>query len=529
MSGFNAYTGDSNNDQLYGYINTAGTDGNSSYAAMYTFTQNQPQQTQMITGNEASITGGHGQVTGNASYNNYMDSMNSHHHGGHYGYADPYSHNIHMNMGVGVHNNNNNSHENSNSGVGAGTDGGRVSSNNSNGTGTAVNANTNNTTSITGREYTNTFTGASPAPGYTLAMNQPQMMALNGYSHMNGGGVDMNIGASASASGYSAIDSTTNNYLAQLRQQQQQQQQQQQYQGNSTHNHSQNSSQGAVDQGQEKRNARKRSGRTSRNRHQNSNSPFMSMYRNSQSQHQHQTQKAEQDDFFESMDMNNIGMKMSFGAGNGIGTGDSASASPKNQSLSETNGNNMNGIDEFLLDSSTAAAMNALMDDPPSSRNTPTIMGTGMSAKDMEELLTPIPVSIPTTTTTSTSSVYSNSNHNNFIINQSQGNNGDNLHHQISTSTATKKPTDMLSNFTIKISSLSVEPLSAHEILEKITTRSTEVITKYLPCVEFLVLCQQELRQALNMVQNSRSRGRGRNGMMSTRQVCFFLGEFFMP
>jgi len=81
------------------------------------------------------------------------------------------------------------------------------------------------------------------------------------------------------------------------------------------------------------------------------------------------------------------------------------------------------------------------------------------------------------------------------------------------------RPEDVLADFTILISSLSMEPLSAHDVLERVENRSLEVVTRYLPCVEFLVLCQQELRNALEMATQRRG-GRGRGCMMNTRQVC---------
>ena len=68
------------------------------------------------------------------------------------------------------------------------------------------------------------------------------------------------------------------------------------------------------------------------------------------------------------------------------------------------------------------------------------------------------------------------------------------------------KQKDILDDFQVTISSLSVEPLSGKEILDKIKARASDVQRKYLPCVEFLVLCQQELRTGLD--QAIRRRGR---------------------
>ncbi len=76
---------------------------------------------------------------------------------------------------------------------------------------------------------------------------------------------------------------------------------------------------------------------------------------------------------------------------------------------------------------------------------------------------------------------------------------------------SSRKPTpqgDFFADFTINIISLSQEPLSAHEIIEKVTFRCNEVVTRFLPCVEFLVACQQELRAGLQMVVQKNGRGR---------------------
>ena len=79
---------------------------------------------------------------------------------------------------------------------------------------------------------------------------------------------------------------------------------------------------------------------------------------------------------------------------------------------------------------------------------------------------------------------------------------------------------DILASFELKITSLSVEPLSAFDILAKVKIRSKEVSTKYLPCVEFLVMCQQELRTGLEVAMARRGRGQY---MMNTTQVCLLL------
>jgi len=56
-------------------------------------------------------------------------------------------------------------------------------------------------------------------------------------------------------------------------------------------------------------------------------------------------------------------------------------------------------------------------------------------------------------------------------------------------------------SITVHISGISSQPLSYSDILQLIISRGTDVITKYLPCVDFLVLCQQELRKAVEKNQ----------------------------
>jgi hypothetical protein len=56
-------------------------------------------------------------------------------------------------------------------------------------------------------------------------------------------------------------------------------------------------------------------------------------------------------------------------------------------------------------------------------------------------------------------------------------------------------------SITVHISGINSQPLSYSDILQLIISRGTDVITKYLPCVDFLVLCQQELRKAVERNQ----------------------------
>lgn len=56
-----------------------------------------------------------------------------------------------------------------------------------------------------------------------------------------------------------------------------------------------------------------------------------------------------------------------------------------------------------------------------------------------------------------------------------------------------------LEELQVKVAGVSLEPMSGMEIMERMKLRSNEVLTRYLPCVDFLVQCQQELRKGLQV------------------------------
>ena len=49
----------------------------------------------------------------------------------------------------------------------------------------------------------------------------------------------------------------------------------------------------------------------------------------------------------------------------------------------------------------------------------------------------------------------------------------------------------------VPVPSISLEPLSGNDILRRISLKLEDVLTKYIPCVDFLVQCQQDLRRGL--------------------------------
>jgi hypothetical protein len=83
-------------------------------------------------------------------------------------------------------------------------------------------------------------------------------------------------------------------------------------------------------------------------------------------------------------------------------------------------------------------------------------------------------------------------------------------------------PGSLIANYTISIISLSTSPLSGADILNIVEQRTKEVETLYLPCVDFLVICQQELRQALTVATP-------RNGLkMTTSKVGNLITIIFL-
>ncbi|KAL7541348.1 hypothetical protein ACHAXR_010838 [Thalassiosira sp. AJA248-18] len=80
----------------------------------------------------------------------------------------------------------------------------------------------------------------------------------------------------------------------------------------------------------------------------------------------------------------------------------------------------------------------------------------------------------------------------------------------------------LLEQISLTVTAVSLSPLSGNEVVRHIRTKTDDVITRFLPCVDFLVNCQQELRQGLQLAQQ-RQRSvmggrRGASGGMTPRQ-----------
>jgi hypothetical protein len=72
----------------------------------------------------------------------------------------------------------------------------------------------------------------------------------------------------------------------------------------------------------------------------------------------------------------------------------------------------------------------------------------------------------------------------------------------------------ILERISLTVTAVSLAPLSGNEVVRHVRTKTDDVITRFLPCVDFLVNCQQELRQGLAVAQatqaaqqNKRKRG----------------------
>jgi hypothetical protein len=63
----------------------------------------------------------------------------------------------------------------------------------------------------------------------------------------------------------------------------------------------------------------------------------------------------------------------------------------------------------------------------------------------------------------------------------------------------------------LTISSLSLTPITGYDILLRIQSKLQDVVHKYVPCVDFLVFCQQDLRRGLDLISAQASTVPGSN------------------
>ena len=75
-----------------------------------------------------------------------------------------------------------------------------------------------------------------------------------------------------------------------------------------------------------------------------------------------------------------------------------------------------------------------------------------------------------------------------------------------------------LNDISVSVSSLSLEPMSGTDIIGTVRSSVHDVLTRYIPCVDFLVQCQQELRKGLALAtQKRRVHGYYRDSMTATQ------------
>ena len=80
------------------------------------------------------------------------------------------------------------------------------------------------------------------------------------------------------------------------------------------------------------------------------------------------------------------------------------------------------------------------------------------------------------------------------------------------------KKEEWLEKLQVKVSGVSLEPMTGTQIIELLRKRANEVLSRYLPCVDFLVQCQQELRKGLQIATSKRYSSHGFRDALTPRQ-----------
>lgn len=83
-----------------------------------------------------------------------------------------------------------------------------------------------------------------------------------------------------------------------------------------------------------------------------------------------------------------------------------------------------------------------------------------------------------------------------------------------------------LDELRMTVNGLSIEPLSGTQVLTRLRVKTEEVVTRYLPCVDFLVACQQDLRKGLAAATQKRMVHHMFRDAMTPRQ---FLSSYITP
>lgn len=113
------------------------------------------------------------------------------------------------------------------------------------------------------------------------------------------------------------------------------------------------------------------------------------------------------------------------------------------------------------------------------------------------------------------------------------------LPHQVTTSTLSsaylphsnssqpeKQIDPLLETLSLSVPSVSLQKLTGNEVIMHIRSKTDDVITRFLPCVDFLVNCQQELRQGL-AIANQRKYVTTNNGRSRSSTANMTPSQFF--
>ncbi|CAB9517158.1 expressed unknown protein [Seminavis robusta] len=83
-----------------------------------------------------------------------------------------------------------------------------------------------------------------------------------------------------------------------------------------------------------------------------------------------------------------------------------------------------------------------------------------------------------------------------------------------------------LKELKVEVSGLSLEPMTGAEIIDRIESKTSDVIKRFLPCVDFLVMCQQDLRKGLIVATQKRLIRRAYRDAMTPKR---FHQQFIEP
>ena len=87
-------------------------------------------------------------------------------------------------------------------------------------------------------------------------------------------------------------------------------------------------------------------------------------------------------------------------------------------------------------------------------------------------------------------------------------------------------PPVWLEDLQISVSGLSLEPMKGSDVMDRLRRKTTDVASRFLPCVDFLVACQQDLRKGLLYATQKRLIRRAYRDTLSPRQ---FYQKYVAP